>query len=327
MAQRFNARFALLTTFAILIFPALMSAQIPRRLKRCLPYPTLADEIQLMSEQAKEKPDSNSNNDWPEPNIIVDSVTIRGGRSLPKTIRLQLIASARQLHWYSFDADRLNEFQEFGVRDILQSAGYFRAVVRVEGQILHSNPNSRHAAITMDIDEGSRFCLSGLQFRPADPDSESLPFSYEAMRTQIALQDGALFDTSKIRNGIESLSRLFQAHGYIDFTAEPQFKVGEKSHIIALTLVLDPQKQYRLRNVEIWGPDPVREELLQAQWKAGDVFTPEKVDNFFRQNKSVLPPDASEQDVQLSRDVLHGTIDLKFDFRECSSILNTNSLN
>src|ERR1700751_1018063 len=140
MAQRFNARFALLTTFAILIFPALMSAQIPRRLKRCLPYPTLADEIPQMSKQANEKPDSNSNNDWPEPNIIVDSVTIRGGRSLPKTIRLQLIASARQLHWYSFDADRLNEFQKFGVRDILQSAGYFRAVVRVEGQIHHSNP-------------------------------------------------------------------------------------------------------------------------------------------------------------------------------------------
>jgi outer membrane protein assembly factor BamA len=321
MVRRLDMRFALLTLLT-LVLPSLLTGQIPPRLKRCLPYPTLADEIQQLTEQSSSTsaiPDENES----EPHIIVDSVTIRGGHSLPKTIRQRLIASARQPHWYSFDADRLNEFQEVGVRGALQSAGYFKAVVRVEGQILSSNTNSQHVAITIHIEEGPRFYLSSLKLRAANPDSESLPFPYEVMRTEIALQEGALFGTSKIKNGIESLTQLFQADGYIDFTAEPQLQVDEKSHRIALTLVLDPQKQYRLAQVEILGPDPACEKLLQSQWKVGDVFNRQKLDTFLQENKSLLPSDASEQDIRVLGNTMDGTVDLKFDFRECSSTLST----
>ena len=319
MVRKFNLRSALLTTLVALLIPGPLSAQIPPRLKRCLPYPTFADEFDRLSELPSEEPEISG------PEAVVDSVTILGGRSLPKHLRQQLVSSIR--HPGPFDADWLREAEEFGVRDPLQQAGYFRAVVRVEGQVLSSNPKSQRVAITMHINEGPRFYLSSLKLRAADPDSESLPFPYEAMRTEIPLQQGALFDTSKIRDGIQSLTRLFRAHGYIDFTAEPQFEVDEKSHRIALTLSLDPQKQYRLGKVEILGPDPTREKLLQSQWKIGDIFDGQQLDNFLRENKALLPSDVSEQDINVRRNTADGVVGLTFDFRECPSILNTSSLN
>jgi outer membrane protein assembly factor BamA len=314
-----NLRFCLLAGLTVLLVPTFASGQLPPRLKRCFPYPTLADEIQQMTEPADGE-SSPANDDEPETSIVVDWVTIDGGHSLSQAMRRRLIASARHLHWYSFDADRLNEFGEIGVRGALQNAGYFKTVVRVEGQILSSNPNSQHVAITIHVEEGPRFYLRSLKLRAADPDLKSLPFPYKLMRAKIPLHEGEIFDASKVRSGLESLGRLFNAHGYIDFTAAPETDIDDQPNLVDLTIRLDPQKQYRLRNIEIWGPDPVREKLLKSQWKVGEILDGAQLDSFFKKNKRLLPSDASEQDMQILRDAKYGTVELKFDFRDCSQI-------
>jgi outer membrane protein assembly factor BamA len=158
--------------------------------------------------------------------------------------------------------------------------------------------------------------LDSVRFRPAS-ESTPLAFSFETLRRQISLHDGAFFDVSRIREGLESLTRLYGARGYIDFTAEAQTEIQDKSGTISLVIVLSPERQYRIGKVEVWGPDPASEKLLQSYWKAGDIFNTERLEGFFRENKTKLPADASREDVEILRQPREGTVDLKFDFRVC----------
>jgi surface antigen-like variable number repeat protein len=302
----------LLGALAAFFLPTLLAAQIPRRLKRCLPYPTLSDELCEMAGQ------NCNESERPGLSVFIDSVKLVGGDSLPLAVRRQVVHSVKpkQGHPGPFNENWLREVEEVGFRGALQDAGYFRPIVEAEGQILESDAISQHVAITVHIKEGPRYRLDSIQFRPAS-ESTPLAFSFEILRRQVSLQDGAFFDVSKIRDGLESLTRLYGARGYIDFTAEAQTEIHDKSGTISLVIVLSPERQYRIGKVEVWGPDPASEKLLQSYWKAGDIFNTEQLEGFFRENKTKLPADAAREDLTLSRHVREGTVDMKFDFRVC----------
>ncbi len=308
MTGRSSLRLALFGALAVLFLLIPASAQLPPRLKRCLPYPTLADEVFEMTGQNRKEPGVSGST------VVVDTVELVGGDSLPEDVRRKLVASVT--HPGGFSADWLREVEEVGARGALQEAGYFRAVVQAAAQIRSSDSASQHVAITLRIEEGPRYRLRSVQFRYI---SESTPqaFSFETLRQQIPLADGGLFDPSKIRGGIDFLSRLHRTLGYIDFTVEPRTEIDEQSGTIAVIFVLDPQTRYRIGRVIVWGPDSDSERVLESKWNVGYIFNPEQLDVFFEQNKMLLPSDASREDVQVLRDAKEGTVELRFDFRVC----------
>ena len=62
----------------------------------------------------------------------------------------------------------------------------------------------------------------------------------------------------------------------------------------------------------------VEEQLRESFQKSGEVFSKERMEQFPKKNKAVLPPDmALDQDFSIRRDVYAGMIDLVFDFRAC----------
>ena len=63
-------KFSLLAVTYTLFFSPPIGAQLPRRLKRCLPYPTLADEIREMKEEVEAK--------TLHPRVIIDAVKFEG---------------------------------------------------------------------------------------------------------------------------------------------------------------------------------------------------------------------------------------------------------
>jgi outer membrane protein assembly factor BamA len=101
------------------------------------------------------------------------------------------------------------------------------------------------------------------------------------------------------------------------FAPEPQTEIDEGSGTISLIIILDQQRQYRVGKVEVWGPDHAKEKLLQSQWETGGIFNHKKLETFFKENKYLLPADASPEDVAVLRNAKEGTVDLKFDFRVC----------
>src|SRR5882757_6186384 len=114
----------LLTGFVLLIWCAVPSfAQLPKRLERCLPNPTLAQEIRDMQKEVEPK----------KVTLNVARVEFDPKSGIP--LELQREISTRMLGaTFEEDADTdyvkeaANEIAEVVVRESLQNKGYFKVL-------------------------------------------------------------------------------------------------------------------------------------------------------------------------------------------------------
>jgi len=189
MVGRISLRLVIFGGLAALFAPALLAAQIPARLKRCLPYPTLAEEVSQTISQNREEPGAAARS------VVVDSVKLVGGASLPDDVRRKLVASVP--HAGGFSPDWLREVEEVGARGALQDAGYFKASVEAAAQTRSTDSASQHVAISLRIEEGARYRLRSVQFRSIS-ESTSLLFSFErsGSRYQCLMEPSLTFPKS-----------------------------------------------------------------------------------------------------------------------------------
>ncbi len=300
-----------------LLCPPVTSAQVPKRLQRCLPYPTFADEIEALNREMKLKETESAQ---PEKVIVVDSVTFDGPISLAESEREKLVAELKQ---QEFDDDPksawIDEIAEVWVRGAWQDQGYFKVVDTVKADVVSADATREHVALTVHVDEGLQYFLGRLEFRSTDPD-EPLIFPEAELRKRFALRDGDIFDADKVRQSLDSLLQLYGSEGYIDFSAEPTFDLNDADQRISLTLGLDQQKQFRIGKVEVQGLNSPTEAALRSKMKFGEVFHFDALKQFLEDNKSALPPDASLEDVSLEKNVKTGIVDMKFNFLTCPQV-------
>jgi len=302
----------LLAVFAIPCL-CLVSArsQLPKRLERCLPNPTLAQEIRDM------KP--------PEPQVYVHVVQVEFAPDIkiPRAIQDEIVKSeAGKMHEEDADSDYLKdvaaEVAEVSVRGSLQSAGYFRVLADAKATVLKTKGQDIDVVVTVSAEPGNQYRTGEIEFKDADPD-RALAYSPETLRTLIPLRPGDLLDVDAIRKGLRDLTNLYGTEGYIDMTAEPEFKIDEATKIIDMTIRVDEQKQYRIREIEFWGARPQLERQLKESFqKSGEVFDKSRMEQFIKENLTLLPPDAAaDQLLSIRRDAFTGMVDIVFDLQTC----------
>jgi outer membrane protein assembly factor BamA len=198
--------FILLGVIHILICSSPIYAQIPRRLERCLPYPTLAEEIKDMQDEVEAK-----ERKTPQRKVVIDAVNFDGPIHLPNSIREQLITELKQRE-FDGDYDWLGEIQEVPVRGAWQDQGYFRVNSTAQARIISSDSTIQHVSVIVHVDEGLQYRLGDVSFREGDPD-DPLPFPAEELRKLVPLREGDLFNVEKIREGLEALKKLYDSNG------------------------------------------------------------------------------------------------------------------
>jgi len=305
MDRRVALSFALLSAACAMLSVSLIYAQLPRRLKGCSPYPTLADEIKEMQAEMA----------VPLPKVHVVSVSFVGADSLPESAKARMTHRAEALH-----VDANSDWPLYVAEDAkqtMQNYGYFNAAVRPKAHILSSGPAEEQASLTLSVTEGPQYRLGQIQFAHASV------FPLSELRKHIPLRDGAIFDLSKLRAGIDALTRLYDAHGYINFVASPDISADDARQRISLALQLDEGHRFRVGSVQILGLDQeVPDHPLKLEIKPGIIFSNQLVDDFYRQNKAILPPDASpREDTTITQDARTHTVAVKFDFRGCPQII------
>lgn len=312
MGMQVASRFFLRAVVCVVFSCPAIHAQIPHRLERCLPYPSFAEEIEEANQEAGQKA--------PKPRVvIIEDAEFEGPIHLSEAGREKLIADLRQ-HRPPADSKWIEAVEEVGVRGAWQDEGYFRANGRVKARVLYADAEAQHVSLTIAVDEGLQYRLNDIRFREADPRDPEL-FPTAELRKLIPLNDGELFNVERIREGLDALRKFYGSKGYIDFTAEPLMDFDDVRQRVSLVLNLDEQKQFRVGKIEILGLDPKTEALLRSKLKPGDVFNFQIVEDFYKDNKTLLPPDASPADDEVvrKRNVIEGTVDLVFDFRTCPS--------
>ena len=308
-------RFVPLALLQIFLWPRILCAQLPERLERCLPYPTFAQEIRAMKEETEptqEQP--------PEIKRTIISVKFDPETHLPQSLRTQIVRSIKYEQFYDdSESDWLSELQEVGIKGLLQDSGYFRPKVEADAHFIDGNLRNRRYSLTLHIEGGWQYRLGEISFLNVR-ENEALVFPTSELREHIHLRRGELFNVSKIRNGIEEMYKLYASKGYIDMVPDPDIQNDHDGGPIDVVMKLDEGKRYRVGKIEFFGLNEKTQNQLTPKLKPGDVFNRNLVDEVFKRNKPLLPPDASWEDVSVHKNTKEGTVDIRFDFWTCSRL-------
>lgn len=291
----------------ILLFVDPISAQVSRRLQGCRPY----------SQPANGLSDERARSEAPRPpRIVVDDVRF-DGPALPDEINEQLAQVIKNVRTRARPG-WIDEVAEILVRGTLQDEGYFRVEPKADAQVLSGDAAFQHVTITLQIDLGLQYRLGEVSFRSAYL-NEALAFPLEELRATIPLSEGDLFSAEKIRESDSNLRKLYGSKGYIDFVAEPIVNVDDATQRISLIMQLDQQKQFRIGKVKVISLDPTLQPLFESIFRPGNIFNSQALEDFFQENKSAFPPNASLEDMEVEhRDVKAGIVDLRFNLLTCS---------
>lgn len=317
-------RFALLALFQFLTLSRLVSAQLPPRLERCLPYPTLAQEISAMQEETiRREPEAEAR---PSPKVVIASVQFVPEIHVSQSVRDRIIWSVKSPRYYDNDSAQswLSEMQEVGVRGALQDSGYFKAKVKAVARLLDGNAWRSRFELTLQIEEGQQYRFGDVRFEPVI-DHDPLVFSASELRKHFPIRRGEVFNVSKVREGIEAITRLYRADGYIDMVPTPDTRNDDDGGPIDLVVIIDEGMQYRIGKIELLGLDEKTQNQLRAHLQSGEIYNNNLIDEVLKRYKSVLPADVSSQDVHLTRNIAEHVVDVRFDFYFCPGVKKQDS--
>jgi outer membrane translocation and assembly module TamA len=213
--------------------------------------------------------------------------------------------------------DLAGEIAEVGVMGALQNRGYFRTRATAKVTRLEREGADVNVAVAISVALGTQYRTGDVRVESADEDVR-LAISAEVLRELIPLHSGELFSAEKVRTGMETLTRAYSREGYVDMVAEPKTAIHEGLKTVDLMYRIDQGIQYRVARVGFLGVNSVTgDELWRSLPKSGDIFDGSRLEEFFRLNWAILPPDATRDDVTVARDVRTRTVAILFDFRKC----------
>jgi outer membrane translocation and assembly module TamA len=309
----------MLTRCFLPVFPLLVvflppaMGQLPKRVERCLPYPTLVQEIREMQTSQPEVP---------QVNVHVIRVEFNPKDGIPASVRGEISTQLRNqvFERYASTAylkELAEEIAEVGVVGALQNRGYFRARATAEVMRLGNEGADINVAVAISATLGTQYRAGDVRFESANRDVP-LSISAEVLRGLIPLQRDELFSAEKVRSGMENLTRAYSRKGYVDMVPEPKTAIHEGLKTIDLVFRIDQGMQYRVAGVEFLGVDSITgDELKESLPKSGEVFDEARLEEFFRVNRAILPADATRDDVEIRRDVRKKAVAMLFDFRTC----------
>src|SRR6266850_494671 len=255
-----------------------------------------------------------------ETKISIVDVEFQGENLLSDAQREQLIKHIQQQDLWTNpeepDSSWVNQALELLKNVGLRELGYFRANVEGTPYLVLAQANERHYVLRIAIESGPKYRLGTIRFASAS--DAPLIFTESLLREQIQLQEGEVFDASKVREGLEAIGRLYGSKGYIDATSEPDTTIDEEGSRIDLLIRLDQQQPYRIAKIAFRGLDANAQLDPKLPQEIGDPFHPALWHHFFKDNEfHLFPGGYPDKNMQIQKNVPAATLDITFDFRPC----------
>jgi len=256
-----------------------------------------------------------------ETKISIVDVEFQGENPLSDALRAKLATNIKQDHlWVTPEKSDSSwiDWANYPIRKALNNQGYFKASVEGTPYLVRALPAERLYVLSVVVESGPKFKLGKMRFASAS--ETPLVFPEALLRQQIPMQEGEVFNISKIRDGLDAIGRLYGSKGYIDATPEPDTTIDEEGSRIDLLIKLDQQQPYRIAKTTFLGLGANAQDEPKLPQKIGDLFNSALWQDFFKDNKPHMPSDASpEKNMQMQKNVRDGTLEITFDFRPCPS--------
>ena len=250
--------------------------------------------------------------------ITIADVELSGTIPLSQEARVDLVERIKKLELrqaqHGDESDWLWQV-ESEIRDTAQKQGYFKTLLTVKPYLVQSEVHELRYIVRVEVDSGPQYHLDQITF------SGATVFGAKELRQQFFLHQGDPFDPVEIRNGMDSLLRLYERLGFIDMVPEPEININEKDKQISVVLKIQENQQYHVKTIEIYGLSPAVEQAAKSQITPGEVFNSKSIEDLVERYKSEVPSNVSINDViRIGRDRTTATIDIVLDFRACPAI-------
>jgi outer membrane protein assembly factor BamA len=96
---------------------------------------------------------------------------------------------------------------------------------------------------------------------------------------------------------LDALRKVYESKGYINFTPVPNAQVDDAAHTISLMVDIDEGVQFRIGTLVLDGVEakPGAGAKVLENWKQyeGQIYAPQVVEQFLRENSAILPAGVS----------------------------------
>src|SRR5271166_1042379 len=220
----------------------------------------------------------------PDPDITVRRLTLTiVTNRLPSDARQQIVQDIESRTHKRADLEEIAERVQYAC----QVRGFFKAEVgRPSVTVVGGTPQKEVVDISLAVSEGEQYRLKDISF------TREKAFSAEELRAEFHIVDGDIFNTEEIRQGLDSLRKLYQSKGYVNFTPVPNTQ-ADAAHTISLVVDVDEGAQFRIGRLILDGPEPkpgAGAKLLE-NWEQyeGQIYDPRIPEQFLRNNAALLP--------------------------------------
>jgi outer membrane translocation and assembly module TamA len=242
------------------------------------------------------------------PKVVVENIGITND-SLVSSENLQQLREEITKQQYGKDAQ--DEIAE-RARYELQKEGYFKAdVITSDLQLQNEAPGQRTVAVTLRINEGQQYRLEQINF------VHNRVFASSQLRPAFAIKEQDVFDTEKIRLGIDELRRMYASEGYINFVPVPNTKANDQAGTISLVMDIDEGKRFRVESLILSGttewPEKDVEELRGIfRHYAGSVNVSELLQQLEAATLAMFPGlDSAHDLVEVQQNAERGTVNIR----------------
>jgi len=187
---------ALLSAVLLVLFIQPTFGELPKKLEKCLPYPTLAQEVREMQPAP------------PQVQVHVIRVEFDPNDGIPADIGNE-ISTELLTQVFKRDADSTylndlaNEIAEVGVKGTLQNHGFFRAIT--EAKLIPLSEGADISVVaSISATPGPQYWMGEMRIESADGKRSPLLIPAEALRNLIPIQWTEVFDVEKLRTGLRN---------------------------------------------------------------------------------------------------------------------------
>ena len=175
---------------------------------------------------------------------------------------------------YSEKAAR--ERLEANIRPLYEARGRLRVSFPKISTEKSKRPDVDGVVLTVDVNEGPAYHLGEVRITGV-PNADAK----DLLKT-VDLSKGDVANFDDVKAALTKLTKHYVNRGYLHAASDSQRDIHDDTHVVNVTLAVNPGAQYRFGKLEIIGLDIVTEPEIRKAWGAmeGKPFQPEYPDAF-----------------------------------------------
>lgn len=192
----------------------------------------------------------------------IKNINIIGSKAFTEKelIKMLSLRTPGWFTWYS-KADQYSKQKLAGDIETLKSFYLNRGYIemQIESTQVSISPDKKDIYITININEGEKYTVSGIKL-------EGEMFGREAeLNSLLQLKKGDVYSGEKLTASTKNISERLGNFGYAfaNVNANPQIDRDKKE--VAFTVLIDPGKRVYVRNINISGNTKTRDEVIRRE--------------------------------------------------------------